>query len=67
MIRSTIRPPTITMANGRCESEPMPWDMAAGKQAQRGHQHGHHDRPQPSYSPFDGGILDGIARARAIG
>jgi phosphohistidine swiveling domain-containing protein len=25
-----IRPPTITMANGRCESEPMPCEVAAG-------------------------------------
>src|SRR5437868_2073366 len=27
---STIKPPTITMAKGRCESEPMSCDMAAG-------------------------------------
>src|SRR5580693_10349457 len=31
MNSSTISPPTITMANGRCESEPMSWDIAAGK------------------------------------
>ena len=31
LISSTaIRPPTITIANGRCESEPMPCDVAAG-------------------------------------
>ena len=29
-ISSTIRPPTITIAKGRCESEPISWDMAAG-------------------------------------
>ena len=30
MSRSAINPPTMTMAKGRCESEPMAWDMAAG-------------------------------------
>ena len=30
MTRSDMRPPTITMAKGRCESDPMPCDMAAG-------------------------------------
>jgi hypothetical protein len=30
MTRSAIRPPTITIANGRCESEPMSCDSAAG-------------------------------------
>jgi hypothetical protein len=28
--RAPMRPPTITMAKGRCESEPMPRDSAAG-------------------------------------
>ena len=28
--RSAISPPTITIANGRCESEPIAWDKAAG-------------------------------------
>ena len=28
--RSAISPPTITMAKGRCESDPIAWDMAAG-------------------------------------
>src|SRR6266851_10048468 len=28
---STIRPPTMTMANGRCESEPISCERAAGK------------------------------------
>ena len=27
----TMRPPTITIAKGRCESDPIPWDMAAGR------------------------------------
>jgi len=30
MIRSQINPPTITMANGRCESDPIACDVAAG-------------------------------------
>src|ERR1700686_314801 len=31
LIMSTaIRPPTMTMAKGRCESEPIPWEVAAG-------------------------------------
>ena len=29
--RLATRPPTITMANGFWESDPMPWDMAAGQ------------------------------------
>ena len=62
--RSTIRPPTMTMAKGRCESEPMPCEMAARQQAQCGHQHRHHDGPQPQHRAFDGGVLDGVA-ARA--
>ena len=40
-------PPTMTSANGRCESEPTPVESAAGKQAERGDERGHHDRPQP--------------------
>ena len=31
MAKSAIRPPTMTMANGRCESEPMACEKAAGK------------------------------------
>src|ERR1035441_8110632 len=30
MTSAPIRPPTMTMAKGRCESEPMPCDKAAG-------------------------------------
>ena len=30
MSSAPSRPPTITMAKGRCESEPMPCDVAAG-------------------------------------
>ena len=30
MTRAAIRPPTITIANGRCESEPMACESAAG-------------------------------------
>src|SRR5215472_17591809 len=29
-IKAAIRPPTITIANGRCESEPIPRESAAG-------------------------------------
>ena len=57
----------MTMAKGRCESDPMACDVAAGKQAQRGHEHRHHDRPEPADRAFDGGLDDGIARGRATG
>ncbi len=30
MNSAPMSPPTMTMANGRCESEPMPCDVAAG-------------------------------------
>ena len=67
MTRSTIKPPTMTMANGRCESEPMAWDSRRRQQAQRGHQHGHHDRPQPAHRAFNRGLLDGKpARAQLV-
>ena len=46
-ISAATRPPTITIANGRCESEPMPLEIAAGQQADARDQHRHHDRPQP--------------------
>ena len=46
------------MAKGRCESEPMAWDSAAGSRPKRRHQHGHHDGPQPAHGAFDGGIFN---------
>ena len=36
----------MTMAKGRCESEPMAWDSGRRQQAERRHQHGHHDRAE---------------------
>ena len=61
MMRAAIRPPTITMAKGRWESEPMPRERAAGKQAERGDEHGHHDGAQAQHGAFDRGIFDGVA------
>ena len=49
---AAISPPTITIANGRCESEPMPCDVAAGSKPKRRHQHGHHDRAEPQHRAF---------------
>ena len=46
-------PPTITIANGFCESLPMPVEVAAGKQTDAGNQRGHHDRPQPEQRSLD--------------
>ena len=59
--RAAISPPTITMANGRCESDPMPCDVRRGQQAQHGHQHRHHDRPQPQRRAFDCGVDHRVA------
>ena len=39
--RSEIRPPTMTMAKGRCESDPMPCDRAAGRSPERRNKHRH--------------------------
>jgi len=60
MNSSTMSPPTITMANGLCESEPMSCDMRRQK-AQGGDQHGHHDRAKAQKSAF----LGGFTRAHA--
>ncbi len=55
IIMPTIRPPTITMANGRSESEPMPAGKRCGKQPQRSHQRGYHDRTKsPRVTNVDG-------------
>ena len=58
-------PPTITMANGRCESDPMPWDIAAGSRPKGRHQRGHQDRPKPEHGALDRRVDDRNARARA--
>jgi REP element-mobilizing transposase RayT len=50
MTRLASRPPTMTMAKGRCESEPMPCERR-GQEAERGYEHGHHDGPQSSTAP----------------
>ena len=67
MTRSEISPPTITMANGRCESEPIPCDSGGRQQTQRRHQHRHHDGAQPQHRAFHRGVHDGMAaRAKLI-
>ena len=64
--RSAISPPTITIANGRCESEPMPRESAAGSRPKRRHQHRHHDRPKPQHRAFDRRICRSVyPRARS--
>jgi len=60
MTRSEISPPTITIANGRCESDPMACE-SAGATAQGCHQHRHHDRAQPEDGAFDRRVRDGVA------
>ena len=61
---ATMRPPTMTMAKGR-------WNRAdaarksGGQQAERGDQHGHHDGAQAQDRAFDGGVFDGVPRARS--
>ncbi len=61
MMRAEIRPPTMTMAKGRWESEPIARERAAGSKAEDGDQHGHHDRAQAQHGAFDGGIFDRVA------
>ena len=39
-------PPTITSANGRCESEPTPRRERGGEQAERRDEGGHQDRTE---------------------
>src|SRR5208282_128285 len=37
-----------------------------GEQSQRGHQHGHHDGPQPQHGALNRGVLDGIAQSSQL-
>ncbi len=75
MTRFASRPPTITMANGRCESEPMACEKRSGQQAERGDQHGHHHGPKAQHGALDRGFDNVFADlippcpcgARAIG
>jgi len=56
----------MTMAKGRCESEPMARDRRPAA-ARTGHQHGHHDGAQPLHGAFDGGVQNGVAaRAKLV-
>ena len=65
LITSTaISPPTITIANGRCESDPMPCDVAAGTKPKRRHQHGHQDRPEAQDRAFIAASMMEWPRAR---
>ena len=57
----------MTMAKGRCESEPMACDMAAGSKSESRHQHRHHDGTQTKDGAFDGRIFDGVTAAREAG
>ena len=64
---AAMRPPTITMANGRCESEPMPRDTAAGSNPSDRHQNRHHDRTKPQNRPLYRGVHDAVtARAKLV-
>ena len=57
------RPPMMTIANGRCVSEPMLCDSAAGRRPDRRRQRRHQHRPQPLATPRASTLL--AARARA--
>ena len=48
----------MTMAKGRCESDPIPCEKAAGKQAQAGDERGHHDGPQTHHRSLEGRFGD---------
>ena len=52
------RPATMTMAKGRCESDPMPCEKRGGQQAQAGHQRRHHDGPQAHHRSLEGRFAD---------
>ena len=39
----------------------MPCEVAAGKKAQRGHQHRHHDGAEPQHGAFHGRVKDRLA------
>lgn len=51
----------MTMANGRCESDPMAWGGGRGQQPEGRHQHGHHDGPQTADGALHRGFHDGHA------
>ncbi len=61
MNSAQISPPTITMAKGRCESDPIPCDSGGRQQAERRDQHRHHDGTKPQYGSFHRGIRDGVS------
>ena len=58
MIRSTIKPPTMTMAKGAASL-----NRSRGRErpatAQRDRQHDHHDGAQPTHGAFNGGTFHG--------
>ena len=57
----------MTMAKGRCESDPIACDSAAGNKPERRHQHGHHDGTKPQHRALDGGIHDRVpSRAELV-
>ena len=67
MTRSVIKPPTMTMAKGRCESEPMPCDIAAGSRPSVATSMVIMMGRKPQHRAFHGRIFDGIAaRAQLI-
>ena len=58
-------PPTMTSANGRCESEPMPVEKRGGQEAERGDERGHHDRPEAQERRLAGRLGDAESRRAA--
>ena len=66
MIRSAISPPTMTMAKGRCESDPMPCETRRRQQTQSRNQHRHHDGPKPQNSAFHRGFLDRVTASAKL-
>jgi hypothetical protein len=63
MTRSTMSPPTMTMAKGRCESEPMPCESAAGNSPNVATSMvimmGRRRRTAPSMAAFFNGLAGG--------
>ena len=53
--------PTTTIASGFCACEPIDDAMAAGKEAERSRERGHHDRPDPQLGAAEAGFPDGVA------
>ena len=67
MTSAAISPPTMTMAKGRWESEPMPCEVAAGSRPSVATSMVIMMGRRRSDRAFFGGVDDGRGRARAAG